>query len=150
MLPLLPAWPYSQKPMVTPAWFTTGARSLPVGEAVLVYPIADPSDASAMVWQTFAHMTFRMPGGYAVFAGPGKASFTSPSSVTQEALGSCRAGQTLPISASQVRADLADWRAQEVAVVLSAPGAPCAANDFDHALGQGRRTGGVLLWRVGK
>ncbi len=90
LLPLVPAWPYGSGPSAVPSWFTSGARSIPVGTTVVVYPFASPVDASAMLWQAMAHDTFKMPGGYAVFrSADGAATFNSDPSLVQQALAEC-------------------------------------------------------------
>ena len=68
LVPLVPAWPYPSSAAFVPSFFTSTARSLPVGTTVVVFPASDPGDSSAMLWQAMSDMTFRMPGGYAVFA----------------------------------------------------------------------------------
>ena len=85
LFPLVPAWPYPSSTSQVPRWFTSDGRALWWAWGV-VYPFASSSDASAMVWQASANLAFKMPGGYAVFAGVGKATFASSASVLQEAL----------------------------------------------------------------
>jgi hypothetical protein len=144
---LVPAWPYPSGPANVPTWFTTGARSIPVGTTVAVYPLASPADASAMLWQAMADMTFKMPGGYAIFpTKQGTATFFSAPSLTGNVLMDCAGGGEPQLSPSAIRSDLRQWKASVVAVAISAPGSACATRLFDSALGQSRSSGGVRLW----
>jgi hypothetical protein len=148
LLPLVPAWPYSSTQADVPAWFTHDARSLPVGTNVVVYPVATALNASAMIWQAEADVTFKMPGGYAIFASPpgGTATFWATSSPLTGALESCAANGTGTLSPSDVRDQLRAWGTRYVVVPPSSPGAPCAEKVFEGALGPPRRHQGVLLW----
>ncbi len=147
LVPLVPAWPYPAAAVSVPAWFTGGARSLPVGSTVVVYPYSTPSTSSAMVWQAMADMRFRMPGGYAVFGTPTGATFDSQQSELQNALAACFVGDTPTLAPATTRSQLRAVDASRVVVVPSAPGAPCARRLFERALGPPHRTQGVLLWQ---
>jgi hypothetical protein len=147
LVPVVPAWPYASGPANVPAWFTDAARSLPVGSLVVVYPFANSTNASAMLWQATADVRFRMPGGYAVFTMPnGAASFASATSPLQTALALCSAGQMPVLTPAAIRTQLEAWKARLAVVSPSAPGAPCATRLFTSALGPARAQGGVLLW----
>jgi hypothetical protein len=144
---LVPAWPYGSSPSNVPSWFTTTARSLPVGSTVVVFPFASPTDASAMLWQAMAHDTFRMPGGYAVFrSADGTATFASDASLVQQVLSECSSGDQLHLSPSTIRSELRSWNASLAAVVVAAPGSACATRLFDSAYGPHTTMGGVRLW----
>ena len=150
LAPLTPSWPYTGAPWSTPAWFTSSARSLPIGTGVLVYPMSEPGEASAMVWQADAHLTFQMPGGYAVFASKGgAASFSGPPSSTQMALSLCSGGNTVPLAPQAVRRQLAAWHVKTIAVVTKARGAGCARDLFERAIGVPVARGDVLVWGIG-
>ena len=147
LIPLLPVWPYGSGASVVPSWFTGAARSVPVGTTVVVYPLASPVDASAMLWQAMAHDTFKMPGGYAVFrSADGTATFDSDPSLVQQVLAECSGGGEPQLAPSTIRAELRSWNASLAAVVVSAPGSDCATRIFDSAYGPHRTTGGVRLW----
>ena len=145
--PLVPAWPYPAAAAPVPAWFTEGARSLPVGSTVVVYPFSSPSSSSAMVWQAMADMRFRMPGGYAVFATPTGATFDSQPSELHSALAACFAGDAPTLAPATTRSQLRAIGASAVVVVPTTLGAPCARHLFESALGPAHRIQGVLLWR---
>lgn len=151
LLPLLPAWPYPGAAAAVPSWFTSGARSLPVGTTVVVYPAASAVDASAMLWQAMSDMTFRMPGGYAVFATPphGTASFVAGSSLVTDAMADCASGATPPYSPRQILSDLQRLDSSYVVVVPGTTGSSCVTNMLHDSFGEPRSVGGVLLWRVG-
>jgi hypothetical protein len=147
LVPLIPAWPYGSAPADVPAWFTSSARSIPVGATIVVYPFASSVDTSAMLWQAMADLTFRMPGGYAVFpTAAGTATFDSDPSPVQMVLGECASGAEPQISPSTIRTELRNWNVSLVAVAISAPGAACATRLFDRAYGPSKSTGGVRLW----
>jgi len=115
---------------------------------VVVYPSASPSDSSAMLWQAMADMTFKMPGGYAVFASSpdAVASFNPAASPVLDALGLCRGGMVPTITPEQTRATLRSWGAVAVVVVSGTTGAGCATELFDRALGAHHDRGGVSVW----
>jgi hypothetical protein len=148
LLPLVPAWPYPSSAASVPSYFTSAARSLPVGTTVVVFPSSNPGDSSAMLWQAMADMTFRMPGGYAVFATAptGIASFDPASSVLGSAMSSCVAGVPPQIPAAVTRSVLRRWGAKYVVVVPGTAGAACATALFDRALGSHRSEHGVSVW----
>jgi hypothetical protein len=150
LLPLLPPWPYASTAAVVPSWFTTSGQSLPVGSTVVVYPDSTAIDASGMLWQAMADMTFRMPGGYAVFAGPsGSASFFAADLRTPlgQAMNLCANGNQVPATLLPgVRAGLRQLSVRSVVVAAGTEGAPCATALFDHLLGAHRAENGVLLW----
>lgn len=150
LVPLTPSWPYSENKWITPAWFTGAARSLPSGTSVLVYPVAGPSDSSAMVWQAESHFSFRLAGGYAVFASPQSraASFYPPPSALLGALGACRGGVS-PQPSGHIMASLTALRLDYVVVPVAAQGAECAKSLLTRILGLPHQTQGVLLWKIG-
>ena len=130
-----------------PTWFTTSARSIPVGTIIVVYPFASPTDTSGMLWQAMADLTFRMPGGYAVFpTAAGTATFDSAPSPLQMILSECTSGAEPQVSSSTIRSELRSWNVSVVVVAVSAPGAACATRLFDNAYGPPKSSGGVRLW----
>ena len=151
LVPLVPAWPYPASAAAVPRWFTSNARALPTGTTVVVFPSSNPSDSSAMLWQAMSNMTFRMPGGYAVFASsPGsRASFYAAPSVLETAMTACVIGAPPEITPETTRSTLHDWKASHVVVVPGTAGAACATNLFDEALGAHRTVGGVSVWSTG-
>jgi hypothetical protein len=147
LVPLIPAWPYGSAPADVPTWFSTNARSIPVGTTIVVYPFASSVDASAMLWQAMADLTFRMPGGYAVFpTAAGTATFDSAPSPLQMILSECGGGGEPQLAPSTIRSELRGWKVSRVVVVDSAPGAACATRLFDAAYGPSESGGGVRLW----
>ena len=148
LVPLVPAWPYPSSAASVPSFFTSTARSLPVGTTVVVFPSSNPGDSSAMLWQAMSDMTFRMPGGYAVFAAApqGAASFNPAPSVLGTAMSSCVAGVPPQIAPAATRSVLRGWDARYVVVVPGTAGAACATALFDRALGPHRSEGGVSVW----
>ncbi len=151
LMPLVPAWPYPSSAAVVPQWFTSNARTLPAGTTAVVFPSSNPGDSSAMLWQAMSDMTFRMSGGYAVFASPpkGTASFYAEPSVLENAMTSCVTGVPPQISPEETRSILHGWKARYVVVVPGTTGAECATKLFDGALGAHRTEGGVSVWSTG-
>jgi hypothetical protein len=150
LLPLVPAWPYASSAATVPTWFTSAAQRLPTGTTVVVYPSSNAGDSSAMLWQAMSNMTFRMPGGYAVFASSAKgtASFSGAPSMLEQAMTNCGVGADPGISVQATRNTLKHWNARYVVVVTGSTGAACATNMFDHALGPHSNVGGVSVWSV--
>ena len=67
VIPLIPNWPYNEKPADVPAFFTSGAvRSVPQGSLAVTYPYPITSTAQPLTWQAESGMRFRMLGGYAI------------------------------------------------------------------------------------
>ncbi len=151
LVPLVPAWPYPASAAVVPHWFTSNARALPAGTTAVIFPSSNPGDSSAMLWQAMSDMTFRMPGGYAVFASSpsGAASFYAEPSVLENAMTSCVSGVPPQISPEETRSVLLSWKARFVVVVPGTTGAACATKLFDGALGAHRTEGGVSVWSTG-
>jgi hypothetical protein len=152
LIPLVPAWPYSAGPAYVPAWFTTTARSLPVGTTVVVYPFASPVDPTAMAWQAMADDTFKMPGGYAVFdTGPNRtAMFYGTPTVLGDALVACTSGLAPgPLTPEGVRSQVHQWGATHIVVAAQYEGSACAEGIFSSAFGPPRHHGQVLSWQVG-
>jgi len=149
LVPLVPAWPYASASVRVPAWFTGAARSLPLGTTLVVYPWASPSDSSAMLWQAEADLRFKMTGGYGIFANPaGTIALGGQITPLEATLTACEAGATPTLSPAAVRSQLHAVGASIVVVVPTAPGAPCAEQILEAALGQPENTEGVLLWRT--
>jgi hypothetical protein len=71
LLPLVPRVPYQTDEAVTPPFFLGGeVRRIPEGGVVLVAPFSRSFTSEAMMWQSGAGMSFRMPEGYAYRPGP--------------------------------------------------------------------------------
>ncbi|HUC04005.1 MAG TPA: hypothetical protein VL961_01315, partial [Acidimicrobiales bacterium] len=149
LLPLVPPWPYASATVRVPAWFTGAARSLPLGTTVVVYPWASPTDSSAMLYQAEADLRFKMTGGYGIFANAaGTIALGGQTTPLEATLTGCEAGTSPTISPAAVRSQLHAVGADAVVVVPTAPGASCARQLLDAALGPPEPTEGVLLWRV--
>ena len=72
LLALFPAVPYPSDLAVVPDFFRAGggAGRIPTGSVVLVAPFSRHFTSDAMMWQSIAGMSFRMPEGYAYRPGP--------------------------------------------------------------------------------
>ena len=79
VLTLLPRWPYGVASTDTPAFFTSSAAvdRIPFGSVALVAPYPSVFNPSPELWQTLAHLQFKILGGYEYFAAPdGQSSIT--------------------------------------------------------------------------
>jgi hypothetical protein len=102
-----------------------------------------------MLWQAMSNVTFRMPGGYAVFRNAaGKATFDGTPSLVQEVLAECQMGVHLHLEPSIIRAELRSWHASRAVVPESAPGATCATRLFTSAYGPPNSENGVRIWNT--
>jgi hypothetical protein len=147
LLPLVPAWPYRSGPSDVPTWFTTAARTLSVGTTVVVFPIASAGDADAMTWQAMADLTFKMPGGYAVFTqANGRASFNAAPSRLSTAMAWCVAGAEPQLAPDAIRSELRRWHASLAVVDDTSRGSACAARLFERAYGAPHAVGRMLVW----
>ncbi|HKV32074.1 MAG TPA: hypothetical protein VJT14_13780 [Candidatus Dormibacteraeota bacterium] len=87
LLPLFPSVPYPTDEAVTPSFFLGGAvRRIPEGDVVLVAPFSRSFTSEAMMWQSEARMSFRMPEGYAYRPGPTGPTRDPPPSALQTRL----------------------------------------------------------------
>ncbi len=72
LIPVIPAWPYSNVPADVPSFFTSDdVNQIPSGSLVATYPYALTATAWPMLWQADSNMRFRMLGGYAIGPGAG-------------------------------------------------------------------------------
>jgi hypothetical protein len=117
LVPLLPALPYPEIAVDTPAFFTTGAvDAVPQNSVAVVYPPATPVNANSMVWQASAAMRFKMPGSYALVPTRrgGQPEWLSPTLTTgtlQYLLVGDRVGETSTLRHA-LRAQWRDWKVQ--------------------------------------
>ena len=90
-----------------------------------------------------------MTGGYGIFANPaGTIALGGQVTPLEATLTACEAGATPTLSPAAVRSQLHAVGASIVVVLPTAPGAPCAEQILEAALGQPENTEGVLLWRT--
>jgi hypothetical protein len=70
---LIPAVPFRSRGLLwSPSLPTTIGSVVKPGTVVLTYPFATPENTVAMAWQAIDHMGFRLTGGYANIAVPGR------------------------------------------------------------------------------
>ena len=145
---LFPAVPYPTDTAVIPAFFRGGdVRRIPQGEVVLVAPFSRAFTSDAMMWQSVAGMSFRMPEGYAYRPGPTR---NPPDSALHIQLYDIYYGlerpSVTPVLLQQMRGDLGAMGA--IAVIVG----PEPHEDEVVALFRGLlgrepvETGGVLVW----
>jgi hypothetical protein len=145
---LFPALPYPTDPAVVPAFFRGGdVRRIPPGGVVLVAPFSRAFTSDAMMWQSVAGMSFRMPEGYGYRPGPSR---NPPDSALQTQLNAIYYGLPRPTVSpglvEQMRAELQSMGATAVIV------GPEPHRDEVVALFRGLlvrepvETGGVLVW----
>ncbi len=151
LLPLIPALPYEEVPVDTPAFFTTTAvDSVPQGSVAVLYPPTTSGDADSMLWQASAGMRFKMPGAYALVPGRGAAQPTwgSPT-LSTGTLQALEGGVALPRTSSLRNQLRAEWRAWKAQTFIMGPGGhEAAARDFiTWVIGKAPAyTHGVYVW----
>ena len=151
LVPLLPSVPYPTDAAVTPSFFLGGAvRRIPAGGVVLVAPFSRSFTSEAMMWQSGAGMSFRMPEGYAYRPGPTGPTRDPPPSALQTRMYSIY--YDLPRSAlssdelQQMRSDLAGMGAGTI-VVGPEPREQEMVDLFTELLSRApEQTGGVSVW----
>jgi hypothetical protein len=118
LIALFPAVPYPTDTAVIPAFFRGGdVRRIPEGSVVLVAPFSRAFTSDAMMWQSVAGMSFRMPEGYAYRPGPTR---NPPVTALQTQLGAIYDGldrpAVTPDLAQQMRGELQAMGATTVVV----------------------------------
>jgi hypothetical protein len=122
MVALAPRMPAAAGRPAVPSFFTSSAvQRVPEGSVVLVVPMARPRAASAMVWQAFSGLRFRMPAGY--FVGPlpdGRPHYGPNKSPLFGKLSQIAAGRSAPTLDPDARVayttDLFHWNVRTVVI----------------------------------
>jgi hypothetical protein len=148
LIALFPAVPYPTDTAVIPAFFRGGdVRRIPEGSVVLVAPFSRAFTSDAMMWQSVAGMSYRMPEGYAYRPGPTR---NPPVTALQTQLGAIYDGldrpAVTPDLAQQMRGELQAMGATAV-IVGPEPHEDEVVALFRLLLGREPvETGGVLVW----
>ena len=148
LIALFPALPYPTDTAVVPAFFRGGdVRRIPEGSVVLVAPFSRAFTSDAMMWQSVAGMSFRMPEGYAYRPGPTR---NPPVTALQTQLGAIYDGldrpSVTPDLAQQMRGELQAMGATAV-IVGPEPHEDEVVALFRLLLSREPvETGGVLVW----
>jgi hypothetical protein len=124
LVPLIPALPYAEAAVDTPAFFTTSAvDSVPGGSVAVVYPVTNPVDADSTLWQASAGMRFKMPEAYALVPAPGamQSQWGTPT-LTSNTLGGIAGNVKIAESASLRRALRAQWLHWDAETFIMGPG----------------------------
>jgi hypothetical protein len=124
LVPLIPALPYAEAAIDTPAFFTTSAvDSVPAGSVAVVYPSTNPVDADSTLWQAAAGMRFKMPGAYALVPAPGalQSQWGTPT-LTSNTLGAIAGNIKVAESPSLRRALRAQWLKWDAETFIMGPG----------------------------
>jgi hypothetical protein len=151
LVPLFPGVPYPTDTAVTPPFFLGGAvRRIPEGSVVLVAPFSRSFTSEAMMWQSEATMSFRMPEGYAYRPGPTGPTRDPPPSALQFRMYSIYYDLPRPPLPAewipQMRRDLDAMRAATV-VVGPEPREQEMVDLFTNLLGRTpEHTGDVYVW----
>ena len=153
LIPIVPAWPYEQRPANVPPFFTTqDVQQVPSGSLIATYPYPITGTASPMLWQAESDMRYRMLGGYAIGPGPdGTGTFFPDPNPIEYCLNSVYSSGTSPAWLCHSWY-LAQWvRKLGVTSVIAGGGQPhirLAVKVLSAALGAPPRyVGGVWLWR---
>ncbi|OIJ69649.1 dolichyl-phosphate beta-glucosyltransferase [Streptomyces mangrovisoli] len=158
LLPIVPAPLRAVDREPVPAFFTSGEwKSYVHGdESLVTLPLPDAGDATALHWQTAAHLGFKLPGGY--FNGPyGKdrtGIYGAAPRWTSGMLSDVRDTGVIPNIGANWRAqaakDFAYWRAGALVVVPQSHGEQ-VREAVEKLVGRpGRWTGGVWVWDLHK
>lgn len=155
-------WTY-QVPLRTtsvsvPRWFQLTADEIRTGSTLLVYPFAFPDDgvSAPMVWQASSGMAFHLAGGYIKAPAPdgrplSDAPTASPYGMLAR-LSSAYAGSLpapTPAVAASLRADLREWRVDDVVIARGGRAPNEARALFSEAIGhQPRREHGCWVWHL--
>jgi len=145
---LFPSVPYPTDTAVVPAFFRGGdVQRIPQGDVVLVAPFSRAFTSDAMMWQSIAGMSFRMPEGYGYRPGPTR---NPPDSALQTQLNAIYYGLERPSVSpglvEQMRAEL-DGMGATAVIVGPEPHQDEVVALFRGLLGrEPEETGGVLVW----
>ena len=149
LLALFPALPYPSDLAVVPDFFRAGggAGHIPAGSVVLVAPFSRHFTSDAMMWQSIAGMSFRMPEGYAYRPGPTR---DPPASALQTQLNAIYYDlDRQPVTPELEQQFREDLRRMGVGTVVVGP-EPREAEVLDlfrKTLGRDpEQTGGVAVW----
>jgi hypothetical protein len=147
-LTLLPA-PPPTFPQPVPPFFT---RAEPIGAVALLVPWPREGVAQGMVWQAVSGLSFKMPGGYFLYADPrGREFVGSPPTPLSDAIVALEDGARYRPPTSEQRArlrrELREDGVRDVLVAASTPNVRSVQALFTDLLGRApRRTGGMLVW----
>jgi hypothetical protein len=147
LVPLLPRLPVPVSAVRVPPFFITAAvQQVPQGSVALIAPYAHAGHATAMTWQAYADMRFRMPEGYAVVPGP---STNPPPTALGTLMVGIEEGASPDVGEAlgrQLLADLAGWKVETV-IVGPMPHQDEMLRLFTGLLGRPPTpVGGVYLW----
>lgn len=151
LLPLVPPGRYHLARARLPAYFLTSAAGPARAPVAVTYPFPFPGYTYPLLWQSFAGLTWRTPGGYGLRPLPsGAATFFPPLSALGRVLIRLETGSAPTIGPRVARAALADlraWSASTVVVVGDSPRAADAEGFFGALLGYPAQIGnGVWVW----
>jgi hypothetical protein len=152
VIPMTPAWPYTELPANVPTFFTThDAQHIQPGSLAVTYPYPFPSSAWPMLWQADTDMRFRMLGGYAIGPGPdGVGTFFPDSNQVEYCfLGIFTSRDTTSCGTpASLRASLDKLGVTNVLAGNDQPNVDVARSVMTKALGaRPRDIGGVSLWQ---
>jgi hypothetical protein len=142
LVPLAPRWPYPILTPKIPAYFRSGANSIPAGSVVLTYPF--PRGAShdqPMLWQIEGGLNYRLPGGYVITAGHDDKATTAGGRLPIETLlEETYKGRSLPFPSkgevAEVVRDLRTWDIDTIVVTSEERGSASVDELFTVVLGR--------------
>lgn len=148
LLPRMPL-PYSANRVELPEFFQRPLALQGIESPVLVVPLSDNRDATAMLWQAQAGMAFKMPEGYAF--GPGGGHLEPEPTPLSDALSSIEGSARAPAVTPELRARVVGTvRSLRVRTVLLGPSRHEreALRFLEQSLGWApEEVGGVYVWR---
>jgi hypothetical protein len=137
-LSLVPNVPFASKEVPWPASLPSTIESVVApGTVVLSVPFPTPSNSEAMTWQALAHMDFRIVGGYANIADPGKSHgqrqpIPLPPSHVQEVFSFPKLGSLIPwVPQAQAEAQLLTYlRRYDIGAIAFAGMGPVTSEGY--------------------
>jgi energy-converting hydrogenase Eha subunit C len=140
LVPLIPAFPYSEAAIPVPAYFTSASEAaVPNGSVLLTYPFPDWPDVDSMYWQELDGLRWKMPGGYLeTVTSSGAGNVNGNFSVTRSLLDECESGASVQVDPAQevdVANDLRSWDVSTIVVTDEVANPQCAVNVFRAVLG---------------
>lgn len=152
VLPLVPNWPYLEKPASIPTFFTSSAvNMIPEGALAATYPYPVTSISQPMDWQAVTGMRFRILGGYVIGpAADGSGTyFAYPNSLEYCFVGVYVDGVAFPntCNAELISSTLKRLGVTTIFVGQTQPHADLAKTVVSSAVGaEPRYVDGVLVW----
>lgn len=146
---LTPGWPYDYADTSIPTWFQSAhASQVPSGTTLLAYPFPKKPHASAMLWQAFDGIGYRIVGGQAVLA---RTRTSATETVFEDCLATGTAPSLTPARLAAMRNDLKVFGVSTVVIPRQYPGWSCATSAMHQVINQPPLLeDGAEVWRINR